>query len=214
MTTSKRRPSYINITAANVPGGDPLLLPRTPRSISKSRRSSVVAEHVQDMLLDSLSTTATAATGSSPASSRRSSLGNIFHNSSTQLTPVLLSESTTSCSYFEHDERLSSSSETCEASAAPTAAPAPATSFDNTSYKIKNDRSSRKLDHFFGERIPRDVSVREIQREGLKVMLQSKIPLCYFLYHLLEEYSSENLVRKNIQAEEFSSPSMNNKKIS
>lgn len=162
------------------------------------------------MLLDSLSTTATAATGSSPASSRRSSLGNIFHNSSTQLTPVLLSESTTSCSYFEHDERLSSSSETCEASAAPTAA----TSFDNTSYKIKNDRSSRKLDHFFGERIPRDVSVREIQREGLKVMLQSKIPLCYFLYHLLEEYSSENLVRKNIKAEEFSSPSMNNKKIS
>lgn len=214
MTTSKRRPSYINITAANVPGGDPLLLPRTPRSISKSRRSSVVAEHVQDMLLDSLSTTAAAATGSSPASSRRSSLGNIFHNSSTQLTPVLLSESTTSSSYFEHDERLSSSSETCEASAAPTAAPAPATSFDNTSYKIKNDRSSRKLDHFFGERIPRDVSVREIQREGLKVMLQSKIPLCYFLYHLLEEYSSENLVRKNIKAEEFSSPSMNNKKIS
>jgi hypothetical protein len=37
--------------------------------------------------------------------------------------------------------------------------------------------------------------VREIRKEGLKALLQSKVPLCYFLYHLLEEFSSENLVR-------------------
>lgn len=40
-----------------------------------------------------------------------------------------------------------------------------------------------------------DVSIAEIRREGVKGMLQSKIPICYFLYHLLQEISSENLVR-------------------
>lgn len=39
-----------------------------------------------------------------------------------------------------------------------------------------------------------DVSIAEIRREGVKGMLQSKIPICYFLYHLLQEISSENLV--------------------
>ncbi|KAI7874917.1 hypothetical protein K492DRAFT_117536, partial [Lichtheimia hyalospora FSU 10163] len=38
-----------------------------------------------------------------------------------------------------------------------------------------------------------DVSIAEIRREGIKGMLQSKIPICYFLYHLLQEISSENL---------------------
>lgn len=62
------------------------------------------------------------------------------------------------------------------------------------SYKIKATKSSKKLDHFFGEQAPLDICIKEIQREGLKAILQSKTPLCYFLYHLLQEYSSENLV--------------------
>ncbi|KAK4509523.1 uncharacterized protein ATC70_007875 [Mucor velutinosus] len=60
-------------------------------------------------------------------------------------------------------------------------------------YKVKVDRSSRKLEYFFGEPTPVDVCVSEINKEGLKAMLESKVPLCYFLYHLLGEFSSENL---------------------
>lgn len=62
-------------------------------------------------------------------------------------------------------------------------------------YKVKVDRSSRKLEYFFGEPTPVDVCISEINKEGLKAMLESKVPLCYFLYHLLDEFSSENLVR-------------------
>ncbi|KAF1796859.1 RGS domain-containing protein [Mucor lusitanicus] len=60
-------------------------------------------------------------------------------------------------------------------------------------YKVKVDRSSRKLEYFFGEPTPVDVCISEINKEGLKAMLESKVPLCYFLYHLLDEFSSENL---------------------
>jgi hypothetical protein len=68
-------------------------------------------------------------------------------------------------------------------------------SFDvHTLYKIKTIRSSKKLDHFFGEFAPHDICIKEIRKEGLKAILASKAPLCYFLSHLLEEYSSENLV--------------------
>lgn len=61
-------------------------------------------------------------------------------------------------------------------------------------YKVKVDRSSKKLECFFGEPTPIDVCVSEIMKEGLKAMLESKVPLCYFLYYLLDEFSSENLV--------------------
>ncbi|CAO3650678.1 unnamed protein product [Mucor hiemalis] len=61
------------------------------------------------------------------------------------------------------------------------------------SYKVRVNRSSKKLDCFFGEPTPLDVCVAEIVKEGLKAMLESKVPLCYFLHHLLEEYSAENL---------------------
>ena len=64
----------------------------------------------------------------------------------------------------------------------------------HTLYKIKRSRSARKLNHFFGEQTPDDICIAEIRREGLKALLQSKIPVCYFLYHLLQEISSENLV--------------------
>ncbi|KAI9478763.1 MAG: RGS domain-containing protein [Benjaminiella poitrasii] len=67
-------------------------------------------------------------------------------------------------------------------------------SFDvHTLYKVKMSRSSKKLDNFFGEYAPHDICIKEIKKEGLKAILQSKAPLCYFLYHLLQEYSSENL---------------------
>ncbi|ORZ10155.1 RGS domain-containing protein [Absidia repens] len=70
----------------------------------------------------------------------------------------------------------------------------PNPNFDvHTLYRIKTSRSSKKLDHFFGEQIPHDICIKEIKKEGLKALLQSKVPLCYFLYHLLEEYSHENL---------------------
>ncbi|KAI7895424.1 RGS domain-containing protein, partial [Mucor mucedo] len=34
---------------------------------------------------------------------------------------------------------------------------------------------------------------KEVRKEGLKALLDSSAPLGYFLYHLLNEYSSENL---------------------
>ncbi|KAG1148844.1 hypothetical protein G6F37_006600 [Rhizopus arrhizus] len=60
-------------------------------------------------------------------------------------------------------------------------------------YKKKVSKSSHKLESFFGEPTPVDVCVYEIKKEGLKAILESKVPLCYFLYYLLDEYSSENL---------------------
>lgn len=61
-------------------------------------------------------------------------------------------------------------------------------------YKKKVSKSSHKLESFFGEPTPVDVCIYEIRKEGLKAILESKVPLCYFLYYLLDEYSSENLV--------------------
>lgn len=51
----------------------------------------------------------------------------------------------------------------------------------------------KALHHFFGEHI--EVTAKEVRKEGLKALLVSSAPLGYFLYHLLNEYSSENLVR-------------------
>ncbi|KAI9138287.1 hypothetical protein BKA69DRAFT_1092650 [Paraphysoderma sedebokerense] len=60
-------------------------------------------------------------------------------------------------------------------------------------YKLKTAYTSKKLNNFFGDAPPLDMSVMTIGKEGLKAMLQSKIPLCYFLYSLLEDYAYENL---------------------
>ncbi|KAL1914695.1 uncharacterized protein VTP21DRAFT_8106 [Calcarisporiella thermophila] len=60
-------------------------------------------------------------------------------------------------------------------------------------YKAQASIRRRKLSHFFGDHPPLDICVREIAKEGLKALLQSKLPLCYFLYSLLQEFSSENL---------------------
>lgn len=71
----------------------------------------------------------------------------------------------------------------------------PSINYDNhNEYKQRTINSSIKLNKFFGDKPPLDICVKEIEKEGLKAMLHSKIPLCYFLYSLLEEYSCENLV--------------------
>ncbi|GBB87388.1 hypothetical protein RclHR1_13850006 [Rhizophagus clarus] len=70
----------------------------------------------------------------------------------------------------------------------------PSINYDNhNEYKQRTINSCIKLNKFFGDKPPIDICVKEIEKEGLKAMLQSKIPLCYFLYSLLEEYSCENL---------------------
>ncbi|GAN07244.1 hypothetical protein MAM1_0153d06737 [Mucor ambiguus] len=60
-------------------------------------------------------------------------------------------------------------------------------------YKRKNDKSNKKAFQFFGEQVKLEISAKEIRREGLRALLHSTVPLAYFLYHLLSEYSSENL---------------------
>ncbi|KAI8052441.1 hypothetical protein BDF22DRAFT_620823, partial [Syncephalis plumigaleata] len=58
---------------------------------------------------------------------------------------------------------------------------------------VRLQRSARKLADFFGDTPPIDVSVSEIARNGLTMMLRAKLPLCYFLRCLLDEFCSENL---------------------
>jgi len=61
-------------------------------------------------------------------------------------------------------------------------------------YMKHTHRSAQKLSSFFGdEGVPFDITIKEIEASGLKAILQSKVPLCYFLYSLLEDYCSENL---------------------
>jgi hypothetical protein len=61
--------------------------------------------------------------------------------------------------------------------------------------KMRTGSVPPKLIQFFGvEPRPEDVTLAEIKQEGLAKMLQSRLPLCYFLVYLLQTYSSENLV--------------------
>lgn len=70
--------------------------------------------------------------------------------------------------------------------------------------------SKQKLRRFFGKSAPVDTSVAEIEKYGLPALLQSNVPLCYFLYSLLEQFSSENLFfyleAEQFQTHEFHSP--------
>lgn len=61
-------------------------------------------------------------------------------------------------------------------------------------YWARRRKASEYLSWFFGQRVSLDVSVNEVQTYGLAALLQSNVPLCYFLYYLLENYCSENLV--------------------
>lgn len=65
-------------------------------------------------------------------------------------------------------------------------------------FKRKTDKSSKKANQLLIEQKKLDVSIKEVKREGLKALLYSTVPLGYFLYHLLNEYSSENLVKFNV----------------
>jgi len=60
-------------------------------------------------------------------------------------------------------------------------------------YMERTQKSEKKLSNFFGDDVPFDITLKEIEVNGLKAMLQSKVPLCYFLSSLLEDYCSENL---------------------
>ncbi|KAI8099718.1 RGS domain-containing protein [Halteromyces radiatus] len=118
--------------------GESLLSARTPKSISKSRRSSLVADAIGG-----------------------SNGGNIGASMKISIQSMNLPN------------------------------------FDiHTLYKIKKRRSSSgDLEHHHKNQhmLLKDICIQDIRKEGLKTMLKSKIPLCYFLYHLLEEYSCENL---------------------
>lgn len=70
--------------------------------------------------------------------------------------------------------------------------------------------SKKKLRQIFGCSAPVDVSLSEIAQHGLPALLQSSVPLCYFLYSMLEQYSAENLFFflevELFQVHEFNSP--------
>ncbi|KAJ3106073.1 hypothetical protein HDU97_007076 [Phlyctochytrium planicorne] len=53
--------------------------------------------------------------------------------------------------------------------------------------------SLRKLVSILGDDARIDVPIKEIANQGLTALLDSKLPLCYFLLYLLKEYSSEIL---------------------
>lgn len=225
-TRPKRRPSYLNLSSSQQNDiVNDVLSPRTPRPISKSRRSSVVAEHVQEVIENSTNSrrgsvassssiiAAVAGAGGPPLLS--DSTNSYFQDLSSQDNEAIRSETPTLKARTASSEDLrnrfsstaasngSASSGGCTSNRRTRSSSISSLlgsthvlpSFDvHTLYKIKTTRSSRKLDRFFGEYAPHDICIKEIRKEGLKAILESKAPLCFFLYHLLEEYSSENLV--------------------
>ena len=56
-------------------------------------------------------------------------------------------------------------------------------------------KSTRKLGQIFGNDAPIDVRVREIEETRLAALLQSRIPLLYFLAMTIADQNAENLVR-------------------
>lgn len=175
----KRRPSRLSLSSMNMADSN-ILSPRTPKSINKapSRRQSIV---------DQLGMSRR----SSAASSVLAELTEMSNGA--PFTPNLLSEG---LSYFPEEVAGPSTGRSRSCSLTSLANITALNNSDgHTLYKVKTTKTSRKLNSFFGEQPPLDICVREIRKEGLKALLQSKVPLCYFLYHLLEEFSSENLVR-------------------
>lgn len=65
----------------------------------------------------------------------------------------------------------------------------------NVSERIwqKRKMSNARLRKFFGRSVQVDVKIQDIEKFGLDTMLASNVPLCYFLYSLLESYCAENL---------------------
>lgn len=175
--SKKRRPSHTSLTA------------RRPSHASQGRRPSYAS---QTSTTSSVSSTMSdgflaARTRKSISKSRRGSA--VDEKPPSRRTSLAAAISLLSLPSFMEDSPSNT------ATAAQLVANA-ALEFHDT-YKIKVSRSVKKLDTFFGEQTPLDVCIGEIVKEGLKAMLESKVPLCYFLYYLLDEFSSENLVRKS-----------------
>lgn len=63
------------------------------------------------------------------------------------------------------------------------------------SFWAKRRVNTHRINFFFGEKMQLDVSVAQIKKYGLAAILESNVPLCYFLYYLLDNYCAENLVR-------------------
>lgn len=206
MKRASRRPSYINLQSANSSTASliatDVLSPRTPRNISKSRRSSIVAEHATEAIITNDAKRSSISSGPPLLSD---STNSYFQDMASQDDAYVRSETPTLRARNSIDD-LNKRNNSNTASIRRTRSSSISSllgsthvlpSFDvHTLYKIKTTRSSRKLDHFFGEYAPHDICIKEIRKEGLKAILESKFPLCYFLFHLLQEYSSENLVRK------------------
>lgn len=60
-------------------------------------------------------------------------------------------------------------------------------------FREKRKMSKKKIKGFFGESVHVDVPISLIMKKGLSVLLQSNVPLCYFLYALLVDMNAENL---------------------
>jgi hypothetical protein len=169
----RNRPTHLSLESRTPIAEDSILSPRTPKSIHKqslSRRSSNINDALSELHLQR-----------TPASSN----ANTPTSEHTQYFPDPPQQPVT-----RYRSPSIGSTASFSSRAAFTA------NFDvHTVYKVKTSKSSKKLDSFFGEQAPMDICVQEIRKEGLKAMLQSKVPLCFLLYHLLDEYSSENLVR-------------------
>lgn len=60
----------------------------------------------------------------------------------------------------------------------------------------ENDQENNNIKDYpiFKRKNSDSISIKDIEQEGLKLLLHSAVPLGYFLYYLLTEYSSENLV--------------------
>ncbi len=55
-------------------------------------------------------------------------------------------------------------------------------------------KTKKKMEHFFGEHIPIDISIADIDRYGLEALVHSRVPLIYFVVSLLEQMAIENLL--------------------
>jgi hypothetical protein len=60
-------------------------------------------------------------------------------------------------------------------------------------FREKRKMSKKKIKGFFGESVHVDVSLKVVEEKGLSAILQSNVPLCYFLSSLLDDMNAENL---------------------
>ncbi|CAG8445574.1 7556_t:CDS:2 [Diversispora eburnea] len=212
MYNSRRRSSMIEIHNINssLSNGNSLLMKeddktklllaaKTPNIISKRRGSTVSIEALQsNSRRNSITTTTTTFTTNSNNNIITTTTTNIHTTQISNYHHLPISNNK-SGNYVKNNAKDDSSMHSRSLSQpiphfSPHRPLIPSANYDNhNQYKKRNELSSKKLTNFFGDKPPIDICVKEIEKEGLKAMLHSKIPLCYFLYSLLEEYSCENL---------------------